>query len=122
VPPLPLAALSWLLEGGPAAWHAVRHMSLVTIACILFMSYAATLFSYGSWNRLLHRYPTPVISPFGLLIPVTGIASGALFLGESLAPVQALGATLVFSGLLVNVYGPRLARRWISGRRPSATR
>lgn len=107
VPPLPLAAVSYLFEGGPAAWSAVRHMSLLTLACILFMSYAATLFGFGSWNRLLHRYPTPLISPFGLLIPVSGLASGALFLGESLALVQAGGVALVLVGLLVNVYGAR---------------
>ncbi len=111
VPPLPLALASYALEGGPAAWDAVRHMSLLSLACILFIAYAATLFGFGSWNRLLHRYPTPLISPFGLLIPVSGIASGALFLGESLAPAQAVGAALVFAGLLVNVYGPRLALR-----------
>ena len=49
--------------------------------------------------------------PFALLIPVMGIASGVLFLGESLAPMQALGAALVFAGLVVNVYGARLTRR-----------
>ena len=63
---------------------------------------------YGSWNALLHRYPTTLISPFALLIPVSGLASGILFLDESLAPVQMAGATLVFAGLAVNVYGLRL--------------
>ena len=69
------------------------------------MAWGATLFGYGSWNALLHRYPTALISPFALLIPVTGLASGALFLGETLAPVQAAGVVLVFAGLAVNVYG-----------------
>ena len=48
------------------------------------------------------------ISPFALLIPVSGLASAALFLGESLAPVQMAGAVLVFVGLVVNVYGLRM--------------
>jgi len=60
-----------------------------------------------SWNRLLHRYPTPLISPFGLLIPVSGLASGIVFVGERLAPLQLVGALLVLSGLAVNVYGSR---------------
>lgn len=110
VPPLPLAALSYALEGGSAAWEAVRGMSLTTLACILFMAYAATLFCYGTWNRLLQRYPTALISPFALLVPVSGMGSGALFLGETLTPVQFVGALLVLGGLLMNVYGPRLAR------------
>jgi len=108
VPPLPLAAISYAFEGGPAVWHAVTAMSMTAWACVLVMAYGATLFGFGTWNALLHRYPTTLISPFALLIPVTGLASGALFLGESLAPVQAVGVLLVFAGLAVNVYGLRL--------------
>jgi O-acetylserine/cysteine efflux transporter len=111
VPPLPLAALSYALEGGPAAAQAVAHASPIVWACLLVMAYGATLFGFGSWNALLHRYPTALISPFALLIPVSGLASGALFLGESLAPLQAAGVALVFAGLAVNTYAPRLAAR-----------
>jgi O-acetylserine/cysteine efflux transporter len=109
VPPLPLAALSYLLEGGPAMIHSVMTASTLTWGCALFMAYIATLFGFASWARLMHRYPTALVSPFALLIPVSGLASGALFLGESLAPMQAVGAAFVFVGLLVNVYGAQLA-------------
>jgi O-acetylserine/cysteine efflux transporter len=71
------------------------------------------LFGFASWARLLHRYPTALVSPFALLIPVTGLASGALFLGESLAPAQAAGVALVFAGLVVNVHGARLRNRFL---------
>ena len=113
IPPLPLAALSFAFEGGAAALHAVASMSMLAWACVAVMAYGATLFGVGTWNALLHRYPTALISPFGLLIPVTGLASGALFLGETLAPVQALGAVLVLAGLAVNVYGLRI-RTWLA--------
>jgi len=105
VPPLPLAALGFVFEGGGAIVDAVAGMSLLAWGCVLVMSYGATLFGFGSWNALLHRYPTALISPFALLIPVSGLASGAVFLGESLAPVQFLGVALVFAGLVCNVYG-----------------
>jgi O-acetylserine/cysteine efflux transporter len=111
VPPLPLAALAFAFEGGWAVPQAVAGMSLLGWGCVLVMSYGATLFGYGSWNALLHRYPTTLISPFGLLIPVSGLASGALFLGESLAAVQMAGVALVFAGLVLNVYGLKL-RAW----------
>lgn len=112
VPPLPLAALAFAFEGGAAAFHAVASMSLLAWGCVLIMSYGATLFGFGTWNALLHRYPTALISPFALLIPVSGLASGALFLGESLAPAQLAGVVLVFAGLAVNVYGPSLLARF----------
>jgi len=105
VPPLPLVALGFVFEGGGAIVDAVAGMSLLAWGCVLVMSYGATLFGFGSWNALLHRYPTALISPFALLIPVSGLASGAVFLGESLAPVQFLGVALVFAGLVCNVYG-----------------
>jgi len=108
VPPLPLAALGFAFEGGSALLQTIASMSPLAWGCVLAMSYGATLFGFGSWNALLHRYPTALISPFALLIPVSGLASGALFLGESLAPAQMAGAALVFVGLVYNVYGLRL--------------
>jgi len=105
VPPLPLFAMSWLFEGGAEATDAVAHASATTWACVVFLAWGATLFGYASWNRLLHRYPTALISPFALLIPVFGLASGAAFLGESLTGVQALGVAFVLAGLVFTVFG-----------------
>jgi O-acetylserine/cysteine efflux transporter len=56
---------------------------------------------------LLRRYPTALVSPFALLIPIAGLASGAIFLRETLAPMQWIGAALVLAGLVVNVFGSR---------------
>jgi O-acetylserine/cysteine efflux transporter len=111
VPPVPLALAAYLFEGGPAMMHAVAKASALAWGCALLLAYGATLFGFASWARLLHRYPTALISPFALLIPVSGLASGALFLGESLAPLQGLGAALVLAGLVVNVHGARLRGR-----------
>jgi O-acetylserine/cysteine efflux transporter len=116
IPPLPLALLSYAFEGGPAAWDAVASAGVLTWGCVFVMAWGATLFGFASWAALLHRYPTGLIAPFALLIPVSGLASGAIFLGESLAPVQALGAILVFAGLAENVFGAEL-RTWLARRR-----
>ena len=115
IPPLPLAALSYAFEGGSAVWQAAASASALTWGCVLFLAWGATLTGFASWARLMHRYPTGLISPFALLIPVSGLASGALLLGESLSPLQAAGALLVFTGLAENVYGPRI-RAWLAAR------
>lgn len=112
VPPLPLAALSFVSEGGMAMVHAVATASALAWGCAIFMAYVATLFGFASWARLLHRYPTALVSPFALLIPISGLACGALFLGESLALMQAIGVALVLAGLVVNVYGAPIRDWW----------
>lgn len=111
-PPLPLFLASFLLESGTEPFRAMSSATPGTWSSVLFLAWGATLFGFGSWNRLLHRYPTPLISPFALLIPISGLASGALFLGERLAWPQAAGVGLVLAGLLVNVYGRRIWR-WL---------
>jgi O-acetylserine/cysteine efflux transporter len=111
VPPPVLALVSYVAEGGGDAFRAVTSASWTTWAAVLFLAWGATLFGFSVWNRLLHRYPAPLISPFALLIPVSGLASGALFLGERLSLLQFAGAVLVFAGLAVNVYGPALWAR-----------
>ena len=88
-------------------------MSWQPWACVLFMSYFVTLFGLSVWNAMLHRYPTAVIAPFALLIPVAGLVSGAIFLGEALAPLQFAGAALVLVGLSWNLYAAQ-AREWIA--------
>jgi O-acetylserine/cysteine efflux transporter len=113
IPPLPLAIAAYLFEGGDTVVQAVLHAGPLTWASILFMAWGATLFGFASWAHLLHKYPTALISPFALLIPVSGLASGALFLDEGLSRLQVVGAVLVFAGLAVNVFGLRL-REWLA--------
>jgi O-acetylserine/cysteine efflux transporter len=114
VPPPVLALVSFATEGANAPFEALARASVGAWACIVFLGWGATLFGFSAWNRLLHRYPAPLISPFALLVPVSGLASGALFLGERLTPMQAAGVVLVFAGLALNVYGARLHAGWRS--------
>ena len=107
VPALPLALLSYLFEGGPAVVSSVIHASWLTWGCVLMLSWGATLFCFGSWAALLHRYPVGLITPYGLLIPVSGLFFGALLLGERLALVQLAGVVLVMGGLVMNAFGER---------------
>jgi O-acetylserine/cysteine efflux transporter len=110
--PVPLLAASLAFEGGLDVVQRIAHMPWQAWACVLFMGYVVTLFGLAVWNAMLHRYPTAVIAPFALLIPVSGLVSGAIFLGEGLAPLQFAGAALVLVGLTWNLYAHR-AREWI---------
>jgi len=60
---MPLLLASWWFEAGPRVLTAIADMRWQIWACVLFMSYFATLFGLAMWNVLLHRYPTAVITP-----------------------------------------------------------
>jgi len=62
VPPIPLLIASYMFEGGWHVVHTIASASWLMWACALFLAYAATLFGFASWARLLHRYPTALIA------------------------------------------------------------
>ena len=109
VPPLPLFALSYVVDG-PTAWLAVPQMSWLAICSLLFIGWVATVFGYGGWSVLLGRYPASTVAPFALLVPVAGLIASALLLHERISGVEAAGCALVFAGLLLNVFGCRFRR------------
>ncbi|TBW35973.1 O-acetylserine/cysteine exporter [Siculibacillus lacustris] len=111
--PLPLFALSWVLEGPTAIVAALTHPTVAAVGSLAFLSYLATIVGFGLWSALLGRHPAATVAPFSLLVPVFGMSSTWLFLGEPVSPLEAAGGALVFAGLMLNVFGPRLlaARR-----------
>jgi O-acetylserine/cysteine efflux transporter len=109
VPPLPFFALSWMLEGPATIETALRGISLDSVLALVYLAFGATILGYGLWSRLLSRYPTGQVAPFSLLVPVVGLSSSAWLLGEHLSVMQVLGAVVVMLGLLINVFGARLA-------------
>ena len=102
--PLPLLLLSLLVEGR-ASLEALLHPSWFGLACAIFLAYAATLFGFGVWGRLLARYPAALAAPFALLVPVFGMASAAAIFGESVSVAEWIGAALIVAGLGVNGMG-----------------
>jgi O-acetylserine/cysteine efflux transporter len=108
VPPIPLFVLSLLFEGPGAVPAAMQNLTWVGSGSLLFVAYAATLFGYGIWSMLLSRYPAGLVAPLSLLVPIVGIVSASLLLGETISGIEIAGSALVFAGLLINVFGPRL--------------
>ena len=111
VPPLPLFALSWAIEGGPAITAALAHPSLTALGAVAYLAWPTTLLGFGIWSWLMSRHPAATVAPFSLLVPIFGLSSAALVLGEKLGLHEAIGAALVFAGLALNVLGPRLLQR-----------
>jgi O-acetylserine/cysteine efflux transporter len=112
IPPLPFLALSLWLEGPELISQSLRTLSLDSLLVLAYLAFGATILGYGLWSRLLSRYPASQVAPFSLLVPVVGISSSALLLGERLGGLQMVGAALVMAGLLINVWGGRLLDSW----------
>lgn len=111
VPPIPLLAASLVFEGPGAVPEALAAITWRGAGSIAFMSYAATIFGFGMWAGLLSRYPANMVAPFALFVPVAGIGSAALLLGETISSIEIIGSVLVFAGLMVNVFGARVSAR-----------
>lgn len=107
VPPLPMLTLSLIFEG-PQALVALASVSPQAIFSVLFIAYGSTLLGYGAWAVLLGRHPASLVAPFSLLVPVVGFAAAFALLGEQVSPLEIAGSLLIFLGLMLNVFGPRL--------------
>lgn len=112
VPPLPFLSLSIWLEGSAAITEALTHLSAGTLAAVAYLAWMATLLGYGIWTYLIGRYPTNRVAPFTLLVPLIGLFTGWLVFGETLEPLHWAGGALLMLGLLVNVWGQALLKRW----------
>lgn len=109
--PIPLFALSFLIEGWPAMRAALLAPHIPGLLALAFIVYPSTLFAFAAWNTLLSRHPVSVVAPFALLVPVVGFSSGTLFLGEPFSTLTLLGSAIVFCGLCINLFGDRVMNR-----------
>jgi O-acetylserine/cysteine efflux transporter len=115
LPPLPFFALAWLLEGHATVAASFRAMTVTSWAAAAYLGLAGTLGGYGLWNRLLKSYPAAQVTPFALLVPVIGLAAGAVVFAERFTPAQLAGSALVATGLAIPVLSGRRLARAVTG-------
>ncbi|SDI37523.1 O-acetylserine/cysteine efflux transporter [Pseudomonas delhiensis] len=111
IPPLPLLALSWLFEGPQAISAALTGIRWEGMGALLYIAFLATTVGFGLWSFLLRHYPASQVTPFALAVPVSGLLSGWLLLGERLTAQDWLACALVFVGLAVTVLPVSVWRR-----------
>ncbi|EAA8317455.1 O-acetylserine/cysteine exporter [Salmonella enterica subsp. enterica] len=110
IPILPFLLSSLLLEGAAHITQSLITIDMTTILSLLYLAFVATILGYGIWGTLLGRYETWRVAPLSLLVPVVGLASAAVLLGETLTGMQLAGAVLIMAGLYINVFGFRVRR------------
>ena len=109
VPPVPLLALSLVVEGpeqitsaladAPGAWAANVGLAYTVVL--------ATIVGSGIWTSLLARNSASSVAPFSMLVPVAGLGSAWLILNERPSGWELLGGVLIVVGVL----GPYVSSR-----------
>lgn len=111
VPVLPLLGLSLVFEGADPDLEALRSLDWAGAGVIVYVAWIVTLLGFGAWNFLLRTYDASAVAPFTLLVPVFGMSSAALVLGEGISPLRWLAAALLVGGVALTSVSLRRPRR-----------
>jgi O-acetylserine/cysteine efflux transporter len=107
VPVIPFALLSLAFDDPATRWRWVG-APWTTWASLAYLGWFATILAYALWTGLLKRHALNRVAPFSLAVPVVGISSGMLILGDVITPWQWAGTALVVASLAMVILGPRL--------------
>ena len=92
-----LFVASFLLENDQLAQ--VANASIAAWGAVAYLGLVMTAIAYAIWYRLLGHYNVNQVMPFLLLLPVTSVFGGIVFLGESLTVKIAAGGCLAIAGV-----------------------
>lgn len=98
--PLVLAG-TLLFENGQ--WEAVRTATLADWGALAIVFLLGYLLAYSAWYQVLGRYRVDQVTPFILAMPIAGVITGALALGESLSVRVVIGGAVILVGLWIVV-------------------
>jgi O-acetylserine/cysteine efflux transporter len=107
VPPLPLLALAFAVDGPQATWHALWQLSLTGWASMLFVGAISTCIAYWLWGRLLRDHTAAQVVPFALLVPFVGAAASSVVFGETFGPLRLTGMVTVVGGIAIMLLSKR---------------
>lgn len=103
-PLIPLFFIAWLMQGAAPFENLQSSLDLTAVLSIIFQVYLATHFAYWGWNSLLKLYPVSTVAPLSLLIPVFGIGSSMLIIGEHISIPNLISIAIIIMGLAVGLY------------------
>jgi O-acetylserine/cysteine efflux transporter len=105
---VPLLALAVVSDGAQPTWHALSHMSLKVLSCMLGIGLVSTCIAYWLWGRLLRDYTAAQVVPFALLVPFVGSAASSIVFNETFGPLRLAGMLTVVAGIAVMLLSKRV--------------
>src|SRR6185312_6777589 len=98
----PLALIgSLLFENGQ--WEAVRTATPSGWGALAVLFLLGYVLAYSAWYQVLGKYRVDQVTPFILLMPITGVITGVSVLGEELSALVLIGGAVILVGLWIVV-------------------
>lgn len=96
-----LLVASWLIEG--PQWQNIPGAAWEGWGALVFQAVVIAIFTYWIWYNMMRRYPVNQVMPFTLLLPMIGVAAGALMRHEDVTWQMVVGglATVAGVGIIV---------------------
>ncbi|MDO8372699.1 MAG: EamA family transporter [Polaromonas sp.] len=101
---LPFTLLSLVFDPEATRWQWTQARASSWLA-VAYLGWVATILGYSLWTGLLKRHPANRVAPFSLGVPVVGLTTGMLVLGEAITSWQWAGITLVVAALACVMLG-----------------
>lgn len=99
--PLPIFALSTLLNGGDRFIVFLDNVTSLGMFSVFFQAYPVTILGYWLWNNLIVKYPMSLMAPLTLLVPIFGILGSILFYDEPFDKIKLLACFLILAGVAI---------------------
>lgn len=109
VVPVPLFALSLLINGPSTVGHALAGFGWEAVLSTLYTAGLSSIVGYAVFNSLLSRHRSSAVVPWVLLAPVVAMASAWLLLDQRPNLAETLGGLLLLVGALIALTPRRTA-------------
>lgn len=106
-----LTVISFFVDGPVVIQESLSQVSWLSVMSVAYIVYLSTHVAYSLWGFLLNTYPTAIIAPFPLLVPVFGFLGSTLLLGETFPVWKVWASLLVIFGLVFNLLEAPIRRR-----------
>ena len=96
------------LLAGPSTPATLQAMSVQSWLEMGYIGIISTMIASISWNFGASRMTAAACGAFLYLVPIIGVGSGALILGESITTGMLIGGALILLGVAIAQFGPLL--------------
>jgi len=104
--PVPLLAVSLLVEGPGRVSDALGGLGWEAIASTVFTAGVSSLLGYGIFNSLLARNPAHLVVPWVLVVPPVAMVAAWIAFGDRPNTAELTGGAVMLLGVLVALRPP----------------